>query len=297
MHRNYKIAAVAVLAVAVLAVARSHHQGPGHRPVPTAVQTGEPVPAGRSAAGTPPAVPVEVSETVSGLPTGKQAVELSEEALAAVNHAQLARLAINDGYLDSAKKLLRESRTLLHKVKQADRPVTVTAEVKSGGKTLAEEHGRKVLNLIPIAADVDVIEAFAAPNNGSPAANSAAAPAAANAPDTPAAAKPSDAARASAIAQAGEQMRNGDARAASESLRLVDLRLIARQVSMPLTETLAEVDRAIALLDAGQLHEANLALKQVQEGLVVSIAEFGEPGPPAASAPAPAATTAPAAAK
>ncbi|MCK7574859.1 MAG: YfdX family protein [Chromatiales bacterium] len=90
--------------------------------------------------------------------------------------------------------------------------------------------------------------------------------------------------RDAAIAQAKEHPQNGDQQAAAQSLKLADLTLIAHEISLPLAETSAEVDQAIKLLDAGKPYEANLELKKVRDGLVVTTAVVGGPTDPVSPA-------------
>jgi hypothetical protein len=49
---------------------------------------------------------------------------------------------------------------------------------------------------------------------------------------------------------------------------------------MPLAETTAGVDQALKLIDAGKLHEANLALKSVTDGLVEDTKTLVQPPSP-----------------
>jgi len=244
--------------------------------------------------------PTEVSETVSGGATTAQDVEMSEHGLAAMNDIHLARVAINDGYVDSAKKLLDEAHTLLGEVASEDAPVTVTTEVKVGDKPPQKETVTAKPDLIPILSELQVVEAFADQEQDTAAAPKSSGQAAEKASDRVSeneakaqrgdetqqansgkqadhAAQPSKSDRIAAVGQAREQLSNGDREGAIETLRLVDLGLVSRTLSMPLADTNAHVDKAIALLDAGKLHEANLELKQAKDGLVADTVVMFEP--------------------
>ena len=243
--------------------------------------------------------PTEVSEAVSGGATSAQDVDMSEHGLAAMNDIHLARTAINDGYVDSAKKLLDEAHMLLGRVASEDMPVTVTTEVKVGDKTTQKETVTAKPDLIPILSELQVVEGFAAqPQDAAAASQSADQPAdqaaeqavsqavtqsagkaPQSSPDKQAdnAARPSKSDRIAAVGQAREQLSKGDREGAIETLRLVDLGLVSRTLSMPLAETNSHVDKAIALLDEGKLHEANLELKQAKDGLVADTVVMIEP--------------------
>jgi len=240
-----------------------------------------------------------VQEQISGAPDVRQAKQMSEHGLAAVNDIHLARIAVNDGYIDNAKQLLEEARSLLDQVAAVDPPVTVTTEIKVGDEPMEKQTVTKKPDLIPILAEMQLVEGFA-PTDAAAAAD---APSAAQSADgTPMAnqqpssdaksadqaatteAKVTDEQRAVAVKQAQRQLQNGDQQAAAATLRLVDLGLISRVVSMPLQATSDHVNTAMALIEAGKLHEANLELKRVKEGLILDTSVAVEPATTAPSA-------------
>jgi hypothetical protein len=45
-----------------------------------------------------------------------------------MNDIQMARMAVNDGFVDNARKLLAEAKTLLGQVEQEDTPVLKPVE-------------------------------------------------------------------------------------------------------------------------------------------------------------------------
>lgn len=79
-------------------------------------------------------------------------------------------------------------------------------------------------------------------------------------------------------------MQSGDQQAAIKTLRLVDLGLVSRVVSLPLSETSSHVDKALSLIDDGKLCAANLELKQAKDGLVMTTQVAIEPTTAAAPA-------------
>jgi hypothetical protein len=232
-----------------------------------------------------------VHEQISGGASAQQRAEMSEHGLAAMNDIQMARLAVNDGYVDNAKRLLTEAKALLEQVEQEDAPVTVTTEVKVGDDPVEKETVSERPDLIPILGKMQLIEGYAAAVAAQQSAadnlqakpdEAANADAAANdeAVDTAQAeTKPDAEARSAAVAQAKEQMRSGDQAGAVETLRLVDLGMVSQVVSMPLAETGEHVEKALQLIDDDKLHQANLELKQATDGLVVHTRIIVEPVP------------------
>ena len=281
MKRTYQITALTALALAFVAIGRHHAGAPDH----------------------PLFAPVTMTETVTGGPSPTQAMDLSERGLAAVNHLHLARIAINDGDVDKARTLLGSARELLSQVKAEDRPVTVTTDFKVGGKAVQHGKQRETLNLIPILSEFQVVETFGAapPATADASATSAQDQTAVGTPPTTPDQRPDQgkgaaqaqtertSAKDQAIAKAQEHLRQGDPKAAADDLKLADLMLISKVISMPLTETSAHVDQALRLLKQGLLHEANLELKTIQDGLVLRATVVNEPVAAAPSPEAPAA--------
>ncbi len=185
------------------------------------------------------------------------------------------------------RTLLGSARELLSQVKAEDRPVTVTTDLKVGGKAVQHGRQRETLNLIPILSQLQVVEGFtvAPPATADASAANAQDQAAAGVqpatPDQQNGAVQAQAERATAkdtaIVKAQEHLRQGDRKAAADDLKLADLMLISKVISMPLTETTAHVDQALQLLNQGRLHEANLELKTIQDGLVLRATVVNEP--------------------
>jgi len=283
MKRSLKLTALSILALAVaaglsanlLAAANADKESPG-------------------TTGQPPASAMEEAA----------AAAVSEHGMAAINDIQLARLAINDGYTDNAIELLKDADTLLTKVEGETEPVTITAEVKVGDKPAKKRTVTRKPDLIPILSEVHFLEAVVEPASAQSASRSAGElQADASAPDS----KPmqghrgqaqptvSHSERVAASQKARKQWRNGDQEGALATLRLVELGLATRVVSMPLKETDKHLKDAISLLDEGSYHEANLALKAIEDELVVATEIILEPVGETAAATAgssPAATSA-----
>ena len=203
---------------------------------------GEPAKTPAPAPATTPAEPdgpVQITETVTGAPSPKQGEEMSTDGLSAARAIQLARLALNDGYSNDAKQLLSEAQGLLEKVKKIDQPVTVATTVKAGDKDVSTETATVTPDLILIISEVGVVEAYE---------------------QTPL--------KVEAVKKAQEHLNKGEQQKAIEVLKVAEVGLVARRVSLPLGDTIAGVDQAVKLIDAGKLHEANLELKKVIDGLV-----------------------------
>ena len=200
------------------------------------------------------------------------AAAISEHGMAAMNDIQLARLAINDGYTDKAAELLSDAETLLKKVNDENEPVTVTAEVKVGDKPAQKQTVTKKPDLIPILSEVGFIEAVAAApakdvNDGTAQAGSEPS----TGQEAPGASDgPHHKERMAAAEKARKQWHSGDREGAMETLKPVELGMFTRVVTMPLKETGEHLKQAINLLEKGKYHEANLALKGIEDGLVVA---------------------------
>ena len=223
-----------------------------------------------------------VSEQVSGGATPAADADMSEHGLAAMNDVHMARMAVNDGDVDNAKQLLKEAQTLLAKVKSENQPVTITTEVKVGDKPAKKETVSEKPDLIPILSDMKVIEGMVAADNATstkPKTAGSEGPAASGKAEATAkqAKAAGTAAKMVAANTANEQLNKGDRNGAIETLKAADLGLVSEVVSMPLAETSTHVDKALALIDKGQLHEANLELKQAKDELVVDTTVIVEP--------------------
>lgn len=205
-------------------------------------------------------------EVVSGSAADRQ-VELSERGLSAMNDIHLARLALNDGYVDKAKDLLGEAKDLLQRVKSEDRPASHEPGKQAGTDSQATGD-----DMIPILSELQVVESYAV-DAAAPGADQAAEQTASKtgkaAPSEDAkAARAKD--RSDAVAKANEHLSKGDREAAAAALRLVDLALVDQTLSMPLSETTESVDQALRFIKKDELYEANLELKKARDALAVT---------------------------
>ena len=183
--------------------------------------------------------PMAVTETLTGVATPDQAEEMADKGFAAARAIGLARMAVNDDKVEAAKKILSDARELLGKVEQLNRPVTVTEDVKMGDKEVHREEATITPDMIPIYSETRIVEAF----------------------------EP-DSAKAKAVEEAQQHLSQGDRKKALEVLKLAEVELVTREVRMPIGATVAAVDQALAFIDQGKLHEANLELKKATDGFV-----------------------------
>jgi hypothetical protein len=192
--------------------------------------------------------PTEVIRTYSGGPSEKQDRQMSEEGLTAVRHIQLARIALNDGYTEQSKKLLTQAKDLLGKIKTSDKPVTVATEVKVGSKEVSDAKKKVTPDLIPILAELQVVEDYT-----------------------------QNPTKAKAVDKAKEHLSKSERDKAIETLKLAEVGLVSRDLSMPLADTIGEVDQALKLIDSNELYKANLELKKISDGLVSDTTVLVEP--------------------
>jgi aspartate-semialdehyde dehydrogenase len=204
--------------------------------------------------------PMEVTETLSGVASPEQSKEMGSKGFAAARGIGLARAALNDGYVEEATKILTDSQKLLGQVAKLDQPVTVTKDVKMSGKEVHSEQVTVTPDMIPIFSETRIVEAFE-----------------------------QNPAKSKAVKEAQEQLKKGDRQKAMEILKLAEVGVVTREVSMPLGATVAAVDDALKLIGEGKLHEANLALKRAGDGMVEQADVAVEPAPEVAAV-APAAT-------
>ncbi|NEX19798.1 YfdX family protein [Thiorhodococcus mannitoliphagus] len=254
MKATKEIAAIAVLALGVAGVGQLYAET-------------------QKTEGTPQA---QVSqEAVRGSEADRQ-VELSEHGLAAMNDIHLARVAINDGYVDNARDLLKEAKSLLDTVKSEDRP----ASAEKAQQVAQDTQGSRD-DMIPILSDLQVVESYSldaakpkATQSATASADKASSGDAAKAVDSKAA---KTQARSDAVAKASEHLSKGERGAAAEALQMVDLALVDQTLSMPLSQTVESVDQALKLIQKDELHQANLELKKARDALVLTTHVVNEP--------------------
>jgi hypothetical protein len=167
--------------------------------------------------------------------------EVEDEGYAAYQAIRFARVSIFDGYPEEASTYLSSARTTLEQIQKRapDTVVTVKTEQRLDGKTVSSDESTVTTDLIPVDAWLELSEDFIA---------------------TPE--------RESKITRADEHLKAGHHDQALDTLREAEIDVFVTRLMMPLKATIAGVDRASALLEKHSYYEANLALKEVEEGLV-----------------------------
>ncbi|SPD76395.1 conserved exported hypothetical protein [uncultured Desulfobacterium sp.] len=180
--------------------------------------------------------------------------KVSKEGFAAIQEVRHARVAIFDGQPQEAEDLLGQAKKNLSAVEKNAPAITVTVKAveKVGGKTIDTKTTSETTELIPIDAGLVLSEDFVA---------------------TPE--------KTAKIQEANKHLKKGDKTKAVESLRETDIAVSVSRVLMPLKSTVNSVDKAISLLKEEKYYEANLALKGVEDGLIVDTVLLSQPEPPA----------------
>lgn len=176
--------------------------------------------------------------------------KVSREADVAVREAGFARVAIFDGQVDQAKKLLEDAKANLAKAKRNAPTLTVSVKAveKRGGKTIDTEKVTERNDLLPIDATLSLSEDYVA---------------------TPA--------KTAKVKEANEHLKKGDHPKALQVLEEADIGVSVSRVLMPLQRTIDEVDGALKQVAAGKYYEANLTLKGIEDGLIVDTVALDEP--------------------
>ena len=193
----------------------------------------------------------------------KDAGKLSADGTRAYNDLAMARLAIFDGRVADAKKLVGEADTGFDKAKSDDSVfMKAAADLRSpeaapaASKQAASDTGSDATNAnsakqeksakidatttpmrwLPVDADMTVDEDFAA-----------------------------NPAKAAAVADANKSLAKGDKQGAMGKLKLADVDMTYVMAVVPLDQTLADVHQAAQLVDGGKYYEASQMLRQVQD--------------------------------
>jgi hypothetical protein len=182
--------------------------------------------------------------------------KVSKEGFLAMRDIRWARVGIFDGQIKEAKSLLEHAKSDLAKAEKQAGRMTVTLEVEEpsnapGGKGTKKI---KVGDLIPIDAAVMLAEGFEV--------------------------KPE---KKEAVAKANEHLKKGDVKKAVEVLQAADIGLVVTRTLIPVKATEEAVDKAIGLIGQQKYYEANLALKEAEDGAVINTAVAYE-GPPKSAA-------------
>ncbi len=193
------------------------------------------------------ATPNALSESTvkSGSPTNTdldydRLMKLSDDGLKAVRNVHLARVAIFNGQPEKAMKNVKDASSDLAKTK-------VDAK-KFYGRSNAAQSSE---DWIPVDASVDIADNFFV-----------------------------TAEKQKHITNANGQFKTGNKQKAVEELKLADIDVNYTRIMMPLQTTQEHVKAAESLLDDQKYYEANLALKAVEDGLVletVALADVPKP--------------------
>jgi hypothetical protein len=173
--------------------------------------------------------------------------KVSEEGNTAMREVRWARVAIFDGQPQYAETILDAARKNLDTVEKQAPQLMMALKPKE--KATGE---KPLTDLIPIDAALVLSEDFI----GTPE-------------------------KMAKIKEANEHFKKGEKAKAIEVLRAADIGVSVTRVLMPLKATLRNVDKAIALVKENKYYEANLALKGVQDGLIVDTIGLSEPVKPA----------------
>ncbi|WP_031434097.1 YfdX family protein [Methylomarinum vadi] len=172
----------------------------------------------------------------------KMLEQISKEGREAAREMKWSRVAMFDGNIDQASKLLTKAKENLAKVEKQEPQlvVTVNTEEKLGGKTIGQQKSTMTNDLIPIDAGLSLAEDYVA---------------------TPE--------KNEKIKQANEHLKKKETSKAVEVLREADIGVSVSRVLMPVKDTIKHVDKAIELVGEHKYYEANLALKAAEDGLIV----------------------------
>lgn len=175
---------------------------------------------------------------------------VSKEGRIAMREIRWARVAMFDGNVEQADDLLKKSRQYLTQVeKQApELVVTVKTSEKVGGKTVRNEKETVTNDLVPIDAGLTLAEDFVS---------------------TPE--------KQEKIKKANAHLNNKETSKAVQVLKEADIGVSVSRVLMPVKDTIKRVDKAIELVGKQQYYEANLALKAVEDSLIVDSVLLYEP--------------------
>jgi hypothetical protein len=185
----------------------------------------------------------------------KDVTKLSADAARAYNDLSMTRLAIYDGRVADAKKLVDAADTAFDKAKTDDSVfLKAEADLKMPGAASSEPQktadATTPKRWLPIDADMSVDEDFTA-----------------------------NPAKAAAVADANKSLAKGDRAGAQEKLKLADVGVTYVMAVVPLDQTFSDVHKAAQLIDGGKYYEGSQMLRQVQDSTRYDVvAATGVPG-------------------
>jgi len=193
-----------------------------------------------AAADNPPTKP----ETASAKATDKDFGRLSRDGVSAFSDVQQARMAIFDGKVDEAAKLIADAKDSIEKAKSDD-TVFMKAESAFHAPANAPPHPQTEpakastpQEWIPIDSDVMLDETFQS---------------------TPE--------KAAAIVAARKNLQEGNGAKALQTIKLASIDVDYALALAPLDSSIAEIDDANRLMAAHDYYGASQALRQAEDGL------------------------------
>lgn len=207
---------------------------------------------------TPPAPQTSPAQSA----VDKDILKLSSDGSAAFRDIHAARMALFDANPTQAKSLVDNAETAFKKARTDD-TAFVKAEADLRGRTGAapsqpSADATKPVAWLPIDGQLTLGEDFVA---------------------TPQ--------KTAAVADARKALSAGDRQTAAEKLKLAGIDVNFTMAVVPLDKTAAQVSQAAADLGQGKYYEANVSLKQAEDGLRFdTVNAFAVPQKTAANAPA-----------
>ncbi len=211
-----------------------------------------------------------LDQPANGSVAERDFTKLSTEGHKAFQDVRLARIAIFDGDTKQAKTYADEAEAAIAKAKtdntvfmkaEADlKPPASMAKPASGNNT----PGATPTAWIPVDGALTLDEDYIAT------------------PD-----------KSAGVAAANEKLKKGQSKEAIEALKLAQINAVFVEAVAPMASTMAGIDKAAQLVDAGQYFQANQALKSVEDGVRFDAVDMSDaPKKTATSGQASASTTA-----
>ncbi len=197
----------------------------------------------------------------------KQELKLSQEGFNTMRAVRAARIAIFDGNPKAAHDMIAKAESSLHAaskdataMQQSDQAKQSSSNSASASTTNTNAKNAGDTEYVPIDGQITLVDAFV---------------------DSPA--------KKSHIDQANQHIAKGNSKAAMDELKLADVGASFTRVLMPLQPTQQHLDAAKQMLDQKKFYEANLALKAVEDGVLIDSVVLTEAPKPAPATGEPAA--------
>jgi hypothetical protein len=207
-------------------------------------------------------------QTIKETQSDKEFAKLSREGSRAFQDLTLTRIAIYDGRVDEAKKLIRQADKDLGEAKTDDTGFTkAEADLKSahsqsyqatetGRSTSSTDAMKKPIAWLPVNGAITINEDYTADTN-----------------------------KTAAVTDANKSMKSGDRKGALEKLKLAGLDVDITLAVIPVEQTIKDVHHAAELISDGKYYEGSQLLRQVQESERFEIADIDIPKVPASADP------------